>query len=56
MGMFDPDEDPDYIKMEHQLNKIKKILKADFLDDKEQLFFIKRVVFEENMKGDNYFA
>lgn len=56
MGIFDPDEDPIYIKMEFQLDKIKKILKADFLNDKEKLFFIKRIVFEENMKGDDYFA
>jgi len=56
MGMFDPDEDLTYIKMESQLDKIKKVLKADFLDDDEKLFFIKRIIFEENMKGDNYFA
>lgn len=56
MGMFSVDEDPTYIKMESQLDKIKKVLKADFLNDKEQLFFIKRIVFEENMKGDDYFA
>lgn len=56
MGMFDPDEDPTYIKMESQLDKIKKILKADFLNDKEKLFFIERIIFEENMKGDYYFA
>jgi hypothetical protein len=56
MGMFDPDEDPTYIKMESQLNKIEKILKADFLNDKEKLFFIERIIFEENMKGDYYFA
>lgn len=56
MGMFDPDEDPTYIKMESQLDKIKKILKADFLNNNEKLFFIKRIVSEENMKGDDYFA
>lgn len=56
MGMFDPDEDPTYIKMESQLDKIKKILKADFLNDKEKLFFIKRIVLEKNMEGDDYFA
>ena len=33
MGMFDPDEDPDYIRMESQLDNIKKILKADFLNE-----------------------
>ena len=56
MGMFDPDEDPDYIRMESQLDRIKKVLRADFLNDKKQLFFIKRIVFEENMEGGNYFA
>lgn len=56
MGMFDPDEDPDYIRMESQLDNIKKILKADFLNETEKLFFIKRIVFKENMKGDDYFA
>ena len=45
MGMFDPDEDPTYIKMESQLDKIEKILKADFLNDKEKLFFIERIIF-----------
>ena len=56
MGMFSVDEDPDYIRMECQLDKIKKILRADFLNETEKLFFIKRIVFEENMKGDDYFA
>lgn len=54
MGMFDPDEDPTYIKMESQLDRIKKVLKADFLSNNEKLFFIERIVFE--MKGDDYFA
>ncbi len=54
MGMFDPDEDPTYIKMESQLDRIKKVLKADFLDKNEKLFYIERIVFE--MKGDDYFA
>ena len=44
MGMFDPDEDPTYIKMESQLDKIKKVLKADFLDDDEKLLFIKIII------------
>lgn len=56
MGMFSVDEDPTYIKMESQLDKIKKVLRADFLNDNEKLFFIERIVFEKNMKGDDYFA
>jgi len=56
MGMFDPDENEDYLRMEYQIDNIKKILKSDFLSDKEKIFFIERIINNEDMKGGFFYA
>lgn len=56
MGLFDPDENPDFIRMESQINNIKKILKSDFLSSEEKIFFIERIVNSKDMKGGFFYA